>query len=196
MLQSAGETGLVARSCWRRNRDLVALIDRAARRPVTLVHGPGGIGKTMACSLWAARQLGSLVVWLTLSADEDQALFWARVYGGLLRAPAVAADVVRALADVAGTEFPLHLTEAIRALRRPVVLVVDNAHDATSELLLAGLDVLIRNAPSNLRIVLSGRRPPALPRLARLHAAGELAVLGEADLAAITGLVRASSAHR
>jgi LuxR family transcriptional regulator, maltose regulon positive regulatory protein len=179
------ETALVpaARS---RNRDLVALIERATRHQVTLVCGPGGIGKTLACSLWAARQLGSLVVWLTLNADDDQALFWARVYGKLLRGPAVAAGSLRALADVTGTEFPLHLAEAIRTMRRPVVLVVDNVHDATSELLLAGLEVLVRNAPPNLRIVLSGRHSPAVPRLARLRAAGELAVLGPAELACPT----------
>jgi LuxR family transcriptional regulator, maltose regulon positive regulatory protein len=186
-LQPARETALVPPPRSRRNRELVALIERATRSQVTLVHGPGGIGKTLACSLWAARQLGSLVVWLTLSADDDQALFWARVYGKLVRGPAIATGTVRALADVTGTEFPLHLAEAVKTLRRPVVLVVDNVHAATSELLLAGLDVLVRNAPPNLRIVLSGRHRPAVPRLARLQAAGELAVLGPADLACPAG---------
>jgi len=163
--------------------DLIALLERATRRRVTLVYGPGGTGKTLACSLWAARQLGSLVVWLTLSSDEDQSLFWARVYDGLQRASAAAADVIDALADVAAREFPLRLAEMIRSLTKPVVIVVDNAHDATSDLLLSGLDLLVRNAPPNLRIVLAGRNRPALPQLIRLQALGEMAIVGPADLA-------------
>jgi LuxR family transcriptional regulator, maltose regulon positive regulatory protein len=176
--------------------DLIALLERATRRRVTLVCGPCGIGKTLACSLWAASQLGSLVVWLTLSADDDQSLFWARVYEGLVRASAAAADAIRALADVTALEFPLRLTEAVRSFATPVVIVVDNAHDATSDLVLSGLDLLMRNAPPNLRIVLAGRARPALPQLARLQALGEMTVVGPADLISMTGHDRPAEESR
>jgi len=166
----------------RGNPNLIGVIERATRRRVTLVCGPGSTGKTLACSGWAAGQLGSLVVWITLSADDDQSLFWARVYEGLLRASSAAIDAVRALADSTPVEFPLRLADTIRWLAKPVVIIIDNAHDATSKSLLSGLDLLVRNAPPNLRIVFAGRAEPALPQLARLLAAGEVTVVGPADL--------------
>lgn len=164
-------------------QDLVALIERATRRPVTLVCGPGGIGKTLACSLWAVGQLGSLVVWLTLSAEDDQSLFWARLYHGLQRAAAAPIEAVQTLAEATVPEFPLRLAEVARSLVMPVVIIIDNAHDATNTMVLSGLDVLIRIAPPNLRIVLAGRDRPQLRQLARLQASGDIAVIGPAELA-------------
>jgi LuxR family transcriptional regulator, maltose regulon positive regulatory protein len=170
----------LARNPW----DLVNLIERAARRRVTLVRGPTGSGKTLACSLWATRQVNSHVIWLTLSADDDQALFWAGIYSGLLRSSACPAEVLHALADVSAAEFPFRLAEVARLFTKPVVIVVDNAHDATSESLLNGLDLLVRNAPPTLPIVLAGRQTPELPRLARLEAAGDITIVDLADLTA------------
>jgi LuxR family transcriptional regulator, maltose regulon positive regulatory protein len=174
---------LVPRIRPRQRQELIELIERATRCRVTLVCGPGGTGKTLACALWAAGQMSSRVVWLTLSADEDQALFWARVYHGLLRVSAATADALHALADVSAGEFPLRLAEAARSFSKPVVIVVDNAHAATSGTLLDGLDLLVRNAPRSLRIIFAGRRTPDLPQLARLRASGDIAVVGPADLA-------------
>jgi len=180
----------------RNHQDLVEKIARATRRRVTLVRGPAGSGKTLACSLWAARQLGSRVVWLTLSADDDQALFWARVYHGLLKASTGPVAAMQALADASAAEFPLRLAEVARAFTSPVVLVIDNAHVATSDSLLHGLDLLIRNAPPSLRIVFAGRRGPELPQLARLEAAGEMAIVGLGDVASpASAAVRSGTAQ-
>lgn len=165
------------------DHELIELLDRATQRRVTLVCGPGGIGKTVACSLWAACQLGSTVIWLTLSTEEDQLLFWARLYDGLLRACGAAADAIRALADVPALEFPVRLADLVATLAKPVVIIIDNVHDATNPLLLGGLDMLVRHAPPNLRFVLAGRNSPPLPQLSRLRGLGEMAVVGPADLA-------------
>jgi ATP/maltotriose-dependent transcriptional regulator MalT len=171
-----------------RRRTIVELIEQATRRRVTLVCGPGGTGKTLACSLWAVGQLGSLVVWLTLSPDDDQGLFWCRVYHGLQRAAAAPIDAIQMLMEVTAAEFPLRLAEVARSFVMPVVIVIDNAHDATSSMVLTGLDMLIRNAPPNLRLVLAGRDRPQLRQLTRLQASGDVTIIGPAELAAVAAL--------
>lgn len=167
----------------RHSGDLAALLERAIRHRVTLVCGSVGTGKTAGRARWAARRLGILAIWLTLSDDADQSLFWAQVYDGLLRASGVAEEALRMLADVTALEFPLRLADVIRSHGTPVVAVVDNAHDATSDSLLSGLDLLVRHAPPNLHIVLAGQAWPPLPQLARLAAIGEMAVVSPAELA-------------
>ena len=93
-----------------------------------------------------------------------------------------APEALRALAGIPPDEFPLRLVEAAQAFTEPVVLVLDDSHELTDPGALAGLDALIRHAPPALRLVLAGRRPPAL-QLARLRLAGELADIDGADLA-------------
>ena len=162
---------------------LTDLLDRAARRPVALVCGPAGAGKTVACSFWAAAQPKYRpVVWLTLKAGEDKAWFWADLCAALARARTVPPGHVRSLEDASADDFPLRLAEVARLLPTPVVLVLDNAHTLTDGAVLAGLDVLIRHAPRTLCLLFCGRRPPGL-RLDRLQASGDLAMVGPASLA-------------
>lgn len=169
----------------RRHR-LQELIDRAARRRVTLLCAPAGAGKTVACSVWAAARSRTLdVIWVTFESQDDQAWCWARVWDGLQRSRAVAPEAVRLLAGERPAAFPLRLVELARDFAGPVVIVFDNVDLVTSGTLLGGLDLLVRHAPPTLRLVLSGRRAPGL-QLAKLRAAGDLAEIGAADLAAVT----------
>ena len=86
------------------------------------------------------------------------------------------------LEDTGPDGFPMRLVEIAQAFTEPLVLVLDDIHEATDPGVLGGLDVLIRHAPPTLRLVLSARRPPAL-QLARLRVCGELGDVGAADLA-------------
>jgi LuxR family transcriptional regulator, maltose regulon positive regulatory protein len=167
-------------------RRLIELVDRATRRRVTLVCAPGGSGKTVACAVWAAAKAGTCrIVWLTLRPDDDQGWFWARICSGIKQASVATTELVHALEDGSASAFPLRLVQTARLFAEPVVIVLDNVDNVTSDETLKGLDLLVRHAPPSLRLVLCGRRPPDLP-LARLRGSGDLAEIGAADLLATT----------
>jgi LuxR family maltose regulon positive regulatory protein len=181
-----------------RRRRLIDQIEQAASHRVTVVSGPAGAGKTVACGSWASATPASRrVAWLTLDAgDRDPARFWAYVQAALMRADIVPAEVARTLPDLPPDAFPLALVEAAQLLTEPVTLVLDDVHeladgadhagttpsDPPGNPVLADLDVLIRHAPPTLRLVLCGRCPPRL-QLARLRVSGDLADVTSADLA-------------
>jgi LuxR family maltose regulon positive regulatory protein len=170
-----------------RRRRVIELIDAAAAHRVTLVSGPAGAGKTVACASWAAtRSAARQPAWLTVDAeDREPARFWQYVLAALVQAGAVAADDASQLAGAPPEAYPLRIVAAARSLAEPVVLVIDDVHELAGSGALAGLDLLIRHAPPGLRLILSGRCPPGLA-LARLRVAGELADIDAADLACTT----------
>jgi LuxR family transcriptional regulator, maltose regulon positive regulatory protein len=159
------------------------LLEEASRHRVTLVAGPAGSGKTVACSSWAASgPAAGRVAWISVEAADRRDWFWAYVCSALTRLRPGPAEVMRALADSPSERFPLRLVEAAQSFSRPVILVLDDVHELADERVLSGLDVLVRHAPSALRLMLIARRPPGL-QLARLRVAGELADVGTAELA-------------
>jgi LuxR family transcriptional regulator, maltose regulon positive regulatory protein len=167
----------------RRGR-LIDLIERAAAHRVTVVSGPAGAGKTVACASWAAATPAARrVAWLTLDeADRDPARFWSYVRAALTRVSGVPADFGRTLPDEAPGAYPLRLVEAAQLLTEPLTLVLDDVHELADGPVLAGLDLLLRHVPPTLRLILSGRCPPRLA-LARLRVSGDLADVNTADLA-------------
>src|SRR5579859_6717070 len=75
-----------------------ALLDRATEHRVTLVSGPAGAGKTVACASWAAAgPAAGRVVWLTVDADDQRDWFWAYVCAGLTRIKAAPPGALHAL---------------------------------------------------------------------------------------------------
>jgi LuxR family transcriptional regulator, maltose regulon positive regulatory protein len=152
--------------------------------PLTVVSGPPGAGKTMAVALWAAAQTGP-VAWVGLDEfDNGMGPFWSYVVAALRRSGVALPKEVCALPK--GTdhddEFLLRLTAALAAQDPPVMLVLDDLHLLTGPEVLKGLDFMLRNAGSALRVVVTSRVDPLLP-LHRYRLAGHLTEIRASDLA-------------
>ena len=158
---------------------LIDALFEGLSRPLTLVYGPAGSGKTMLVAQWAASAREERpVAWLSLEADDnDPARFWMYVIGALrsvvpgigeaslamLRAPGV---------NLAAEALPALINELADASEQ-FVLVLDDYHAIEDERIHAGMASLIEHLPATLRIVMTSRVEPPL-RVGRLRARAQL----------------------
>jgi LuxR family transcriptional regulator, maltose regulon positive regulatory protein len=171
---------------WAVERPLVTklIAEGASRCPLTVVTGPPGAGKTMALALWAAAEPGT-VAWVGLDHFDNQpGVFWPYVVAALRRAdvalPKALYVIPHGRLDHNG--FLTHLTAALADQDPPVTLVLDDMHVLTEPGVLKGLEFVMRNAGSGLRVVVASRMDPLLP-LHRYRLAGQLTEIRASDLA-------------
>ena len=167
-----------------RPRVTALVAEGTSRCPLTVVTGPPGAGKTMALALWAAAEPGT-VAWVCLDHFDNQPnVFWSYVVAALRRAdvaiPKALPAVPHGRPDDNG--FLLHLTAALADQDPPVTLVLDDLHVLTDPGVLKGLEFVLRNAESGLRLVVASRMDPLLP-LHRYRLAGQLTEIRASDLA-------------
>jgi LuxR family transcriptional regulator, maltose regulon positive regulatory protein len=151
---------------------------------LTVVTGPPGAGKTMAVALWAAAETGP-VAWVGLDEfDNGPGAFWSYAVAALRRSGVALPKELRALPHGRDhdDEFLLRLTAALAAQDPPVTLVLDDLHLLTDPGVLKGLDFMLRNAGSALRVVVTSRVDPLLP-LHRYRLAGQVTEIRASDLA-------------
>src|SRR5690242_20245933 len=166
---------------------LQARLDAGTAGPMTLVSGPAGAGKTTLLASWtAARPRGSSVAWVTMEAQDREAQrFWTHVLASIREAMGTRAGAVGRLTPPrsAGDErFLPRFIDAVAALPRPLVLIIDDAQETGSREVERIIERLVWLAPDSLRLVLSTRRDPRMP-LARLRAGGKIAEIRGRDLA-------------
>ena len=152
--------------------------------PLTVLTGPPGAGKTMALALWTAAEPGT-VAWVGLDKfDNRPEVFWSYVMAALRRSGVAIPKTLRAAGrGRAGDEgFLLRLAAALAAQEPPVTLVLDDLHLLTEPRVLKGLDFILRNVGSSLRLAVSSRMDPLLP-LHRYRLAGGLTEIRASDLA-------------
>jgi LuxR family maltose regulon positive regulatory protein len=167
-------------------RRLFALLDEGTKGPLTLLAAPAGYGKTLLLASWAAtpRPPGP-VAWVTVGPDDAQPPdFWRHVLAALA-ATGIAPEGSPAGLDPrldGGHLFVRSLAAWLAELPAPLVLILDDLHEATGEAVASELRLLLRFAPPQLRLVVATRADPPLS-LPRLRVAGQLREVREAELA-------------
>jgi len=161
---------------------LLAELDYAVDRPLTLLSAGPGAGKTVLLTDWVRRS-GARVAWLSpTAADAEPRRFWRLLESALRDGDGAGSGPVAATPRAAGEDLVHALFSRVPEPETRLVVVIDDAHVLTHPDVLAGLDSLIRGSQPGLRLILAARSDPLLP-LHRYRLAGQMHELRAADLA-------------
>jgi LuxR family maltose regulon positive regulatory protein len=164
--------------------DLVACLDRAVSRKVTIISAPAGSGKTSLLRAWADRpdRAHRLAVVQVHRDEHDAQLFWLALLNAVRQASGTTRDELPAATpDFNGRAMVDRVLSELAEHRGRVMLVIDDVHELASTEALAQLTRLLANLPSQAHAIVSTRRDLWLG-LHQLRLADELAEIRAADL--------------
>jgi LuxR family maltose regulon positive regulatory protein len=165
--------------------DLLAALDRAAARKVTIISAPAGSGKTSLLRAWADRpgQPRRLAVVQVQRDQQDAQQFWLALLSAVRDASGTTtgAEPPAATPDFNGRAMVDRVLSEFADARDGITLVVDDLHELNSPEALAQLTRLLVNLPPNAHAMLTTRRDVRLG-LHQLRLAGELTEIRPADL--------------
>jgi LuxR family transcriptional regulator, maltose regulon positive regulatory protein len=165
--------------------DLLAALDSAAAKKVTIISAPAGSGKTSLLRTWADRpgQPYRLAAMHVQRDQHDAQQFWLALLTAVRQASAVTGRVEppAATPDFNGRAMVDRVISELADQRGRLVLVIDDLNELTSPDALAQLSRLLTNLSGDVHVVLATRRDLPL-RLHQLRLAGELAEIRAADL--------------
>jgi LuxR family maltose regulon positive regulatory protein len=165
--------------------NLVAALDRAATRKVTVISAPAGSGKTSLLRAWADRpgQPRRLAVLQVQRDQQDDQQFWLALLDTVRHASATTgrAEPPAATPDFNAPAMVDRVLAELADASGGITLVIDDLHELTSPEALAQLTRLLTNLPPNVHAILTTRHDVRL-RLHQLRLAGELAEIRAADL--------------
>jgi LuxR family transcriptional regulator, maltose regulon positive regulatory protein len=165
--------------------DLLAALDRAAARKVTIISAPAGSGKTSLIRAWADRP-GSpqRLAMVPVQRDQhDAQLFWLALLDAVRRATGAAgsAEPAAATPEFNARAMVDRVLSELGDARGDLTLVIEDLHELASSAALAQLTRLLTNLPPGAHAIVSTRRDLRL-RLHRLRLAGELSEIRASDL--------------
>ena len=165
--------------------DLVAALDRAATRKVTIISAPAGSGKTSLLRAWADRpgQPRRLAVLQMQRDQQDAQQFWLALHDAVRHVTGASsgAEPPAATPDFNAPAMVDRVLSELADARSSVTLVIEDLHELTSPEALAQLTRLLTNLPPRVHAILTTRHDVRL-RLHQLRLAGELAEIRAADL--------------
>ena len=166
---------------------LIDALSEGLSRPLTLVYGPAGSGKTMLVAQWAASAREERpVAWLWLEADDnDPARFWMYVIEALRSVVPGIGEASLAMVRAPGVNLAAEalpaLINELADVSEPFVLVLDDYHAIEDERIHEGMASLIEHLPAALRIVMTSRVEPPL-RIGTLRARAQLSEIDAGQL--------------
>lgn len=169
-----------------RRERLVEQLDEEAGRPLTLVNGPAGAGKTLLVADWVTARAPGAVAWLTVEPqDSAPGVFWSYVLHALRHHGIALPEYIRGPARPGEVDHSLlaRLAAWLNERDGRVMLVLDEFDRVAESAAVADeLQFVLRHAGHGLRLVIISRTEPLLP-LYRYRAAGELVDIRADDLA-------------
>src|SRR5882757_2818702 len=157
-----------------RRTELLATLERATRRRVTIVSAPAGSGKTTLLREWARSSANRVAIVSNRPGEMDTQHFWAAVLEALGPADRAEGDEAGPVTVPDVDSTVAEVLALLESAPDPVVLIVDDLHELKSAEALARLETLIERLPATSRVILSSRRDPQI-HLHRLRLADEVA---------------------
>ncbi|HTK11423.1 MAG TPA: LuxR C-terminal-related transcriptional regulator [Ktedonobacteraceae bacterium] len=157
---------------------LLAELDQGAQTRLTLVSAPAGSGKTTLLSAWA-RATAFPVAWLSLEVADDDPQRFLSILLAAIKFPETQPgeqDVARRQVsrEQAWEEVLTRFANELGTLlTRDTIVILDDYHLLSSELIHTALRFLVEHAPPQLHLIIGTRNDPPFP-LARLRARGQL----------------------
>jgi LuxR family transcriptional regulator, maltose regulon positive regulatory protein len=165
--------------------DLLAALDNAAARKVTIISAPAGSGKTSLLRAWADRpgQPRRLAVVQVRRDQQDAQDFCLALLHAvrLVRGAPSGAEAPAATPDFNATAMADRVLAELADSGGDTMLVVEDLHELNSPEALGQLTRLLTNLPAGVGALLTMRHDLPL-RLHQLRLAGELAEIRAADL--------------
>jgi LuxR family maltose regulon positive regulatory protein len=174
--------GRAARSGLIDRHDLVAELDHAAGKRVTIISAPAGSGKTSLLRAWAGRsgQDRRTAFMSVKPGQHDAQLFWLALLGAV-RAATGGAEPPPAAPGFNGQAMVDKVLSELAAAGGPFVLIIDDLHELSSAEAAEQLTALLTRLPPGVHAVLATRRDLPL-RLHQLRLDGGLAEIRAAQL--------------
>jgi LuxR family maltose regulon positive regulatory protein len=174
------EPGLILR------HDLIAALNRAARKQVTIISAAAGTGKTSLLRAWAGRpgQDGRVAFLTVRPGQHDMQLFWLTMLGAIRAAAGTGDDGAPLPPVTPGASGSAMLHKVLSELGESgdrLVLVIDDLHELSAPEAAGQLTTLLTRLPAGVRAIVATRRDLPL-RLHKLRLAGDLAEIRAAEL--------------
>ena len=161
------------------------LVGEISSFQLLLVSAPAGFGKTTLVQS-RLQEYQWPATWVSLDEnDNDPARFLSYLVAALQRIDRSVGTAVSEALQSPQTppiaEMFVRLINDIAAIDRPFILVLDDLHVINETSLLAGIELLVMNQPSQMRLVIITREDPILP-LAKLRVRGKIVEIRAQDL--------------